>query len=121
MSAGSRVVLVVEDEKDLRDFADFVLRRAGYQVLLAGDGKSALDVLAQASPDVILFDLKMPVMSGCEFAAEYRRRFGSRTRMIVMTAADDARQRADEIGVQELLVKPFGMRELVSAVALQST
>jgi DNA-binding response OmpR family regulator len=113
--------LVVEDEKDLRDFADFVLRRAGYQVLLAGDGKSALDVLAQASPDVILFDLKMPVMSGCEFAAEYRRRFGSRTRTIVMTAADDARQRADEIGVQELLVKPFGMRELVSAVALQST
>jgi DNA-binding response OmpR family regulator len=113
--------LVVEDEKDLRDFANIVLRRAGYEVLLAGNGQAALDVLAQASPDVILFDLKMPVMGGREFAAEYRRRFGLGTRLIVMTAADDARQRADEIGVQELLVKPFGMRELVSAVAPQPT
>lgn len=110
-------ILVVEDEKDLRDFVSIVLRRHGYEVHVASNGAEALLYLRTLQPDLIFFDLKMPVMSGRDFVSEYRQvHAGAGATLVVMTAADDARHRADEIGVEALLVKPFGIEDLLSSL-----
>src|SRR5436190_1252749 len=67
---GVKTVLVIEDDEDLVYLITILLEEQGYRVITASNGREALDELRRAVPDLILLDMKMPVMSGPEFARE---------------------------------------------------
>ena len=118
MEPHEQTVLVVDDDTSiLRTVAD-ILGDEGYRVLTAGNGVEALALLAQNVPDVILLDMRMPVMDGWQLA----KTLDDRQRaipLVVMTAAQDAGQWALEIGAASFLAKPFDLDELLEAVARQ--
>jgi two-component system, chemotaxis family, chemotaxis protein CheY len=110
-------VLIVEDDDGIRDMVDIVLSAAGYEVLTASDGADALEVIGGGSPDLVLLDMRMPVMDGWEFARRYRAGPAPHAPIVVMTAARDAAQRAAEIDANGYLGKPFDMAELLRLVS----
>jgi CheY-like chemotaxis protein len=109
-------VLVVEDDESIRDLVDLVLTSAGFEVLTASDGAAALRVVGTVRPDLVLLDMRMPVMDGWEFARRYRAGPEPHAPIVVVTAARDAAQRAAEIDANGYLGKPFDTSELVALV-----
>ena len=112
-------VLVVEDDQDLSALLDLVLSDAGYAVRVAGDGRAALRRVEEEMPGVILLDMRMPVMNGWEFAREFRARHGRACPVVVVTAAENARLRAEEIGADGWLAKPFDLDAVLAMVERQ--
>lgn len=110
-------VLVVDDDPDLVEVMLLVLRGAGYAVRSAANGKQALEVVKAGKPALILLDMLMPVMDGWQFARELRAGWGREVPVVVVTAADHARARSDEIAADEVLPKPFDVDELLRVVA----
>jgi DNA-binding response OmpR family regulator len=110
-------VLVVEDDADLLALLEIVLQEAGHRVRTASDGRAALARVAEEMPGVILLDMRMPVMDGWEFAREFRARHGRACPIVVVTAAENARLRAEEIGAEGWLAKPFDLEDVLAAVA----
>jgi CheY-like chemotaxis protein len=111
-----RLVLVIEDDADMRGLLVLVLEEQGYQLLAASDGREGLELLRDAKPDLILLDMKMPVMDGVEFARHYRAQNEHPAPIVVMTAADDPRRRAEEIGAAAWLGKPVDLDVLFDTV-----
>jgi CheY-like chemotaxis protein len=109
------VILVVDDERDIRSTVAEMLELEGYAVDEAANGADALDIVERRAPDVILLDMRMPILDGWGFAAELRRR-GKQIPIVVMTAARDAARWADEIAANGALDKPFGFEDLMRAV-----
>ena len=109
-------ILVVEDDDGIRDLVDLVLSTAGYEVLTAPNGAAALQLIGRAHPDLVLLDMRMPVMDGWEFARRYRASPEPHAPILVLTAARDAAERAAEIDANGYLGKPFDMQELLSMV-----
>ena len=117
MRARGADVLVVEDDPDLAALLEMILVDAGYGVRTAGDGAQALERVAEGMPAVILLDMRMPVMNGWEFAREFRARHGRAAPIVVVTAAENAQLRAQEIGAEDWLEKPFDLDAVLAAVA----
>jgi CheY-like chemotaxis protein len=113
---GSRRVLLVEDDEGVRDMIEMVLDSEGYEVITAEDGITALALLAEGRPDLILLDMKMPGMDGWEFARHYAELPDPRPPIVVLTAAQDASRRAAEIAAQGYLAKPFGIDDLLKVI-----
>jgi CheY-like chemotaxis protein len=114
--AGS--ILVVEDEADLVWVVRFNLELEGYRTYVAGNGRAALELLEQVTPDVMLLDLMMPVMDGWAVLDEIRRRAIPSPRVVVVSARTGAldRRRAEQFGVDAFVAKPFDMDELLTTV-----
>ncbi len=110
-------VLVVDDDEAIRDFLSYMLTEEGFEVVVAAHGAEALDRIEQSLPQVILLDMRMPVMDGWQFASAYRQRPGPHVPIICMTAAHDAVQRAAQIGAQGVLPKPFDVDTLLTMLA----
>jgi CheY-like chemotaxis protein len=108
-------VLVVDDEPDIRATVAAMLEIEGYRVTEAANGADALRQLDDGAPDIILLDMRMPILDGWGFAAELRRR-GHHTPIVVMTAARDAARWAAEIAAGAFVAKPFGFDDLIGAV-----
>ena len=117
MSGPGALVLVVEDDADLREMELSILEEAGYRTLAAPEGQAALALLERERPRLILLDMKMPGMNGWDFARELRRRHGRAIPVVVVTAAESARQRAQEVEAEGWLGKPFDIDVLVETVA----
>jgi CheY-like chemotaxis protein len=115
-TSGRKPVLIVEDDPDLLDMMEIVLGSASYPVQKALNGREALDATRQQMPGLILLDMKMPVMDGWEFAARFQREFDGAAPIVVVTAAADARMRAEEIGAEGYLAKPFEIDDLIQCV-----
>ncbi len=107
-------VLIVDDEEAILDMLREFLAAEGYDVSVARDGMDALDSVSKRRPAVILLDMKMPRMDGWQFAQELRKR-GLTVPVIVMTAAHNARQSAEEIRADDHLAKPFASLDEVLA------
>ncbi|NUP07424.1 MAG: response regulator [Polyangiaceae bacterium] len=119
MTERPKTVLVTDDDDDILAIVSMMLEFEGYRITTAHDGLEALDRIQKEMPDLILLDMKMPRMSGWEFAAEYEARYGSRrdrAPIIVMTAAEHAAKRAAEIGATSCLPKPFSADQLAGKV-----
>lgn len=116
-------ILAVEDDADMRDLLRLVLEDRGYAVMTAENGLEALARVHEKMPDLILLDIRMPVMSGEEFAVEYDARYGRgpKAPIIVMTAAEHASRRSQEIGASDFLSKPFSPDELVDLIKAHLT
>jgi CheY-like chemotaxis protein len=110
-------VLVVEDDADLLGLMEMILAEGGYGVRTASDGRQALERVAEEMPGVILLDMRMPVMNGWEFAKEFRLRYGHAAPIVVVTAAENAKGRAAEIGAEAWLAKPFDLDDVIVLVA----
>ncbi|MFN7967494.1 MAG: response regulator [Acidobacteriota bacterium] len=103
--------IVVDDSRAMRTILKRALAQAGFDVIEAGDGKQALDVLDQhGAQDLALVDWNMPVMTGYELIVELRGRseFNSMSIMMVTTETESAQvQRALDAGANEYVMKPF--------------
>ena len=111
-----RMILVVEDDVDLRDTLRFALEDEGFAVESAGDGEDALGRIRQRAPDLIILDLNMPRMGGVDFL--YAWRTGVETRgapVIVITAEGRGREPA-ELGVEGFFAKPFKIEDLIASI-----
>lgn len=106
----SGCILVVDDDDDLRTMLEMSLENDDVDVQYAENGLVALRSLEHLSPDLILLDMKMPVMDGWEFC----RRLEGRVHppIVVLTAASDPAERAREVSADAWLSKPFGFAEL---------
>jgi CheY-like chemotaxis protein len=109
------LVLVVEDDPDLLALMEIILSDVGYRVAKAADGRAALARVAEEMPALILLDMRMPGMNGWEFAREFRARHARAAAIVVVTAAEDARARAEEIAADAWLEKPFDLDDVVAA------
>lgn len=107
------IVLVVDDETDIRQALAEVLTYEGFQVVDAGDGQEALDKARQYRPELVLLDLMMPRMNGWEFRrAQKGDRALARIPVVVLSAfANDGKMDAEGY-----IEKPFDVDQLVSAV-----
>ena len=112
-----KTILVVEDETDILYSLEIFLESCGYRVLTAENGQAALERIEEAGrPDLILLDMKMPVMSGWQFAEKYHSAPGTHAPILVMTAAADAETRAKDSGALAWIGKPFALQELLELV-----
>jgi CheY-like chemotaxis protein len=113
---GHDVILLVEDDEDVRDFAELVLRRAGYEVLVADDGAGAV-VLAAQRPDIRLLvsDVVMPRMNGHELAVELRRRRPA-LKVLHMSGFPGITGAGRATAATPFLQKPFSAEELLRRV-----
>jgi CheY-like chemotaxis protein len=109
-------VLVVEDDADLAALMGMILADAGHEVRTAGDGAQALARVAERMPGLILLDMRMPVMNGWEFARAFAERHGRACPIVVVTAAENAALRAQEIGADGWLEKPFDVDAVLREV-----
>lgn len=111
-----RLVLVTDDDDDLLLLVQTMLSEAGFEVATATNGREALTQVERRMPNLILLDMKMPVMSGSQFVSEFHARWHHRAKVVVMTAAAHAPTRAKEIGADGWLAKPFDKEQLLHAV-----
>ncbi len=109
-------VLVVDDDTSILDTITAILSQEGYGVVGAASGEEALALLRTWHPTLVLLDMRMPVMDGWT-VARLMRENGMRVPIVVMTAAENARRWADEIGAEAHLAKPFGLDDLLATVA----
>jgi two-component system, OmpR family, response regulator MprA len=106
-------VLVVDDDRAVREALRRALALGGYEVQLAEGGVRALELLAQALPDAVVLDVAMPDVDGLEVCRRLRR-LGNRTPVLVLTARDAVADRIDglDAGADDYMVKPFDVGEL---------
>jgi DNA-binding response OmpR family regulator len=111
-------VLVVEDEREIRDLLRRYLERAGHAVLSTGSGAEALRLVEESAPDLVLLDLGLPDLDGTEVLREVRQD-GRRTPVLVLTARAgvDERIRGLSLGADDYVTKPFSPTEVVLRVA----
>jgi DNA-binding response OmpR family regulator len=109
-------ILVVEDERKLRDFIRTYLERAGFTVLSTGSGAEAITMAADAAPDLVVLDLGLPDVSGETVASELRAMSAVPIVMLTARAAEEDRIRGLELGADDYVTKPFSPRELVLRV-----
>ncbi len=113
------LVLVVDDSLTVRKITTRLLEREGYRALTAKDGLDALQVLADANPDVILLDIEMPRMDGFEFTKTIKaddRQSNIPIIMITSRTAEKHRSHAMELGVNEYLGKPYQDDQLLGLI-----
>jgi CheY-like chemotaxis protein len=112
----SQRILLVDDDEGIREFVSLALTDEGFAVDSVANGEAALEAVADAAPDLILLDTRMPVMNGPEFVEAYRRRPGPHAPIVLLTAASDAEDLARQVAPDALLAKPFDLDDLLDLV-----
>lgn len=105
------LLLLVDDDDDLRDMLGAILEAAGYRTVPAAHGREALAVIEARHPDLVLLDMRMPIMDGWELCRILDER-GERPPIVVVTAATDPAGRAAEVHAEGWVAKPFDIAEL---------
>jgi two-component system response regulator MprA len=111
-------IMVVDDERAVRESLRRALELQGYEVELASDGAEALERLAEnGQPDAIVLDILMPGVDGLEVCREVRRR-GSSVPVLMLTARDAVGDRVEglDAGADDYVVKPFALEELLARI-----
>ncbi len=114
-----RRILIVEDEKPIRDMVYFALDSDGYEIVEAVNGKEAVEQLAQESPSLILMDWMLPDVSGLELVRRIKRdEITSHIPIIMLTAKTEERDKIEGLdsGADDYITKPFSVRELSARI-----
>jgi two-component system response regulator MprA len=108
-------ILIVDDERAVRDALARALELGGFDVALAADGEEGLGVVEREAPDVVVLDLMMPGLDGMQ-ACQILRARGNRTPVLMLTARTEVASRVEglEAGADDYLVKPFALEELLA-------
>jgi DNA-binding response OmpR family regulator len=114
---GSESILIVEDDSSVARGLEYGLKAEGFSVLLAANGKKALDLARTQKPQLILLDIRLPDMSGFDVCRVLREE-GMSLPILMVTARDEEMDKVLglELGADDYIVKPFGFRELLSRV-----
>lgn len=106
-------VLLVDDDRAVRDALRRALSLAGYEVQLAEDGEQALEAIVQSVPEAVVLDVGLPGIDGLEVCRRLRR-IGNRVPILILTARDEVADRIDglDVGADDYMVKPFDVGEL---------
>jgi DNA-binding response OmpR family regulator len=112
----ARSILVVDDEKTLRETLSEELETEGYDVIQAADGRAAVDMFRRHRPDLILLDLMLPEISGTEVCRIIRAESGVPILMLTAKSAEVDKVVGLELGADDYVTKPFSFRELLARV-----
>ncbi len=113
-------VLIADDEPNIVISLEYLLKRAGYQVLVARDGQEAIDTIRRERPDLVLLDVMMPRKSGHEVCAELRADEALRGIKVLMLSAKGRDTDIDKglgVGADAYMTKPFSTKDLAAKVA----
>jgi DNA-binding response OmpR family regulator len=112
-------ILLVEDDELIVDSVRYGLEQTGYQVLTALDGATGLALARERQPDIVLLDVMLPVLDGLQVCRRLRNE--SKVPIIMLTARGEELDKVIglELGADDYVVKPFGMRELVARIRAQ--
>jgi two-component system, OmpR family, response regulator MprA len=110
-------ILVVDDDRAVRDALRRALTLAGYEVAQAEDGEQALERIAQSVPDAVVLDIGLPGVDGLEVCRRVRM-LGNRVPILILTARDAVSDRIDglDVGADDYMVKPFDVGELKARI-----
>ncbi|HEX6034268.1 MAG TPA: response regulator transcription factor [Anaerolineales bacterium] len=111
-----KTILVVEDEASIAEVVSLYLKRAGYIVQIASDGRQAMNVFEKQMPDFVILDLMLPEVDGLSLTRWLRDRSNVPIIMLTARRAEIDRIAGLEIGADDYVVKPFSPQELVSRV-----
>jgi two-component system response regulator RegX3 len=112
----ARSILVVDDERTLRETLAEGLEEEGYSVFQAADGREAVDAFRRHHPDLILLDLMLPELSGTEVCRIIRAESGVPILMLTAKSAEIDKVVGLELGADDYVTKPFSFRELLARV-----
>ncbi len=117
MSDAKKIVLA-EDNSTLSLLLKFRLEKEGYKLLIAVDGKEAIEMIELHDPELILTDIMMPFISGLEVISHVRNKLNKQTPIIVFSAAGQEEMvlKAFNLGANDFMGKPFSPNELVIRV-----
>lgn len=117
---GKKLVMVVDDEEDIRELLGAVLENGGFDFLKASDGKECLEKLKKTKPDLILLDMMMPGMSGREVAENIRKNPDTKNiKIIFVTVArfsEIGKDILSKLDVSDYITKPFDNEELLEKI-----
>lgn len=109
-------ILVIDDEPEILSTVATILEFEGYEVEQAANGAEGLDCIERVRPSLVLLDMRMPVLNGWDFARILKEK-GVYLPIVVMTAAQDARRWAQEVGASGYISKPFDVEDLLTTVS----
>ena len=113
-------ILIADDEPNIVVSLEYLMKRAGYLVLVARDGQEAIDMIRRERPALVLLDVMMPKKSGHEVCAELRADDSLREVRVLMLSAKGRDTDVDKglgVGADAYMTKPFSTRELAAKVA----
>jgi two-component system alkaline phosphatase synthesis response regulator PhoP len=112
-------ILLVDDEPDILEFLSYNLRKEGYDIITANNGKDAIEIAAKELPQLIVLDVMMPDMDGIETCRELRERKGLKDVLVAFLTArsEDYTQIAGfEVGADDYITKPIKPRVFISRI-----
>jgi len=112
-----KLIVVIEDDREISNTVQTVLKASGYQVLAATNGQDGRKLITSRNPDLVLTDMMMPRMGGFP-VLEFLGEMDNPPKVIMMTANEGSRHKAyaEMLGVVDYLRKPFAMEVLLDAV-----
>ena len=111
-----KTILAVDDKSSVRTLVRDYLTEEGFRVVTAGNGRDALYVARHEKPDLILLDIMMPEMGGYEFLRLYRKERNTPVILLTAKLEESDKVLGLELGADDYVTKPFGMRELVARI-----
>ena len=109
-------ILVVDDEKNIVDIIKFNLKKEGYEVITASNGREAIEKNEAEKPDLIMLDIMMPEIDGYEACRKIREKYNTPIIMLTARAEELDKVLGLELGADDYVTKPFGIRELMARV-----
>jgi CheY-like chemotaxis protein len=110
------LVLIVEDDRSLRDMLADLLDGSGYRTVTANDGAAGLDTLRRVAPDLVLLDVTMPVMDGLTFLRRRSDEACQPTVPVVVMSAQQCESEARTLGARQFISKPFNLDDLLCVI-----
>jgi two-component system response regulator VicR len=109
-------IAIIEDEQSISDIIKYNLEKEGYKIVVAYDGVEGLEVIEKENPDLILLDIMMPKMDGLQVCKKVRQTKDTPIIMLTAKAEEIDKVVGLELGADDYITKPFGMRELIARV-----
>jgi DNA-binding response OmpR family regulator len=109
-------ILVIEDDLALADVLDFVLRRSGFETIMAHDGLKGLECWQETAPDLVILDLNLPKMDGMNVCRRISMEGDTPIIILSVRSDDDDVVQGLELGADDYIVKPFSPRQLVARI-----
>jgi DNA-binding response OmpR family regulator len=112
-------ILIIDDEPNIVLSLEFLMKREGFDVAVAGDGEAALRAMAEQRPDLVILDVMMPKLNGFEVCQRIRAEpalRGVRVLMLTAKGRETEMKKGLELGADAYVTKPFSTRELVAEI-----